>query len=233
MAEIIVAHRGGKEYFHENTLKAFEKAIQLGAPYAELDIWQTKDKKIVCFHDSEVQNQKITDITYKELLDLSGIDVPLFEAVLKLTKGKLKLLCEIKAKGFEKEAVNLLTTHFNLPDAVIISYIDNVLYKVSKINPTINTGLIIGKKHLLTFLKDLLAFFRMYKCKAKFLISNFSFIKLGFAKIAKLLNLKVFTWTVDEPEETVKYIKNKNIYGVITNKPEQALKLLSACSNGK
>jgi glycerophosphoryl diester phosphodiesterase len=232
MGKMIVAHRGGKEFFHENTLKAYEKAIELKCPFFELDIRQTKDKQIVCFHDPVIQKQKIEDITYKELLNLSGIDVPLFKDTLKLTKGKIKLLCEIKAKGYEKEAASLLKEYFN-DDVIIVSFLDEVLYKIHKLAPEMKTGLIIGKNGLFNILKDLMLFYRIRKCKAEFLMLNYNYIKFGIAKIANLLKIKVFTWTIDEPSEILKYEKNKNIYGIITNKPKMALRLLSAGSNRK
>lgn len=232
MTNIIVAHRGGKEFFHENTLKAYNKAIELKCPFFELDIRETKDKQIVCFHDPDIQNQKIENITYKELLDLSGIEVPLFKDALNLTKGKIKLLCEIKAKGYEKETIALLKENFN-DDVVIVSFLDEVLLKVHKLDPEIKTGLIIGKKGFFNILKDLMLFFRLRKCKAKYLMLNFNYIKFGIAKISSMLRIKVFTWTVDDPEKIIKYIKNKNIYGVITNKPKMALRLISASSNRK
>lgn len=232
MAKIIVAHRGGNEYFHENTLKAYKKAIDLGTKYFELDIRKTKDNKIVCFHNSEIQNQKISNITYKELLNLSGIEVPLFEDALKLTKGKINMLCEIKAVGYEKEALALIKKHFD-DGIIVVSFFDKVLYKIHKLDPTMKTGLIFGKKNLLNILMSPLVFFRIFKCKTNYLMLNFHYIKMGFAKIAHFLKIKVFTWTIDTPEEIVKYIKNDDVYGIITNKPQMALELLAACSDGK
>lgn len=232
MAKIIVAHRGGKEFFHENTLEAFKKAVSLGVPFFELDIRKTKDNKIVCFHDPDVQKYEVNKITYKELLNLSGIKVPLFEDALKLTKGKISLLCEIKASGYEKEAIDLIRTYFN-DDVIVVSFFDDVLFRVHKTDAKIKTGLIIGKRGFFNVLKDLLMFFRMYRSKAKYLMLKHNYIKFGIAKIARLLKIKVFTWTVDEPEKIAKYIKNKDIYGIITNKPQMALKLLIACSDRK
>ncbi len=231
MAEKIVAHRGGTEFFHENTMEAFEKAIEIGADYFELDIQKTKDNKIVCFHDFEIQNKKIADITHDELKNLSGIDVPLLEEVFKLAKGKINILCEIKAKGYEEEAANIIKKHFNYKDIIVVSFIDEVLLKIHKIDKSIETGLIIGKKKFTKILKDFFMFYRIYRCRAKNLMLSYIYAKLGTAKIAKLLKIKVFVWTVDKPEEILKHMKNKSIYAVITNKPNMAIKLLKSASN--
>ncbi|MFC1810711.1 glycerophosphodiester phosphodiesterase [Patescibacteria group bacterium] len=226
MAKIIVAHRGGKEFFHENTLDAFKKAITIGAPYFELDIRQTKDKKVVCFHDPEIQNQKVEDLNFKELIDLSGIDVPLFEDVLKLTKGKIKLLCEIKEENYEKETIKQIRAHYNIDDVIVVSFKEGILIKIHKQDPKIKTGLIIGKRNF-----DKI--FKIKHCGAKYLMLSFIYIKLKIPFIAKLFGIKVFTWTVNDPELIVKYIKDKNIFGIITDEPQKALKLLAASSNRK
>ena len=48
----IYAHRGGAGYFVENTLKAFEFAVELGCAGAELDVHLTKDGEVVvCYND--------------------------------------------------------------------------------------------------------------------------------------------------------------------------------------
>jgi glycerophosphoryl diester phosphodiesterase len=230
MADKIVGHRGGTEFFHENTMEAFEKAIKIGADYFELDIQKTKDNKIVCFHDFEVQNKKVYEITHEELKNLSGIDVPLLEETLQLAKGKIKILCEIKNKGYEKQAIDIIKQHFDYKDIIVVSFIDEVLIKTNKLDRSIKTGLIIGKKKFFKILKDLFMFYRMRKCKTQNLMLSYIYTKFGIATIAKYFNIKVFVWTVDEPVQILKHFKNKNIYAVITNKPALAIKLLRSSS---
>jgi hypothetical protein len=41
---LLIAHRGASSVAPANTLKAFSKAIELGADYIEFDIHQTKDR---------------------------------------------------------------------------------------------------------------------------------------------------------------------------------------------
>ena len=48
---LLIAHRGASSVAPANTLKAFSKAIELGADYVEFDIHQTKDGEIVIMHD--------------------------------------------------------------------------------------------------------------------------------------------------------------------------------------
>ncbi|MFX1446846.1 MAG: glycerophosphodiester phosphodiesterase, partial [Promethearchaeota archaeon] len=50
---LIIGHRGASAIAPPNTLKAFEKAIELKADYVEFDIHSTKDGEIVIIHDSD------------------------------------------------------------------------------------------------------------------------------------------------------------------------------------
>ena len=48
---LLIGHRGYPAKFPENTLAAFEGAVQDGCDMIELDVTLTKDRKIVVIHD--------------------------------------------------------------------------------------------------------------------------------------------------------------------------------------
>ena len=50
----LIAHRGSSEYFPENTIAAFDHALELGCNFLELDIHLTLDNVLIVMHDSEV-----------------------------------------------------------------------------------------------------------------------------------------------------------------------------------
>lgn len=52
-----IAHRGcrGEEGIPENTLAAFAHAVAAGCDVIELDVWLTKDERVVVFHDSDLE----------------------------------------------------------------------------------------------------------------------------------------------------------------------------------
>ena len=52
---IAFAHRGGAKLWPENTLTAFQGAIDLGIRHIETDLHRTRDGVIVCFHDERLE----------------------------------------------------------------------------------------------------------------------------------------------------------------------------------
>ena len=66
------AHRGFSGKYPENTMTAFEKAIEAGCEGIELDVHFTKDKEIVITHDEKIDRVSngsglVKDMTYEEL----------------------------------------------------------------------------------------------------------------------------------------------------------------------
>ncbi len=117
-----IGHRGVPEEHQENTMAGFKRAVELGLDGVELDVFLTKDQKIVVFHDAETErltghNGKIIEMTWDEIKKLeinSEINVGdktidygktehivLLEDVLEETRGKLLVDIEIKAYGLD------------------------------------------------------------------------------------------------------------------------------------
>lgn len=129
----VVAHRGAHEGIPENTLAAYQKAIDLGVDFVEIDVRATKDGKFVSIHNDEVDGYApgakgaVKDLTFDEIraLDVGsrvgpewkGTQIPTFEEILDLCKGKAgiyldlknapieKLVPLIKARGMERDIV--------------------------------------------------------------------------------------------------------------------------------
>lgn len=119
-----IAHRGlHDDTAPENSMCAFEKAIEAGFPI-ELDIRPIDDGTIVVFHDDKITrmtdrdgyvcNLSRTDI---DNIRLKGSDerIPLFKDVLDFVDGRVPLLIEIKNEtkigALEHDALELLKSY--------------------------------------------------------------------------------------------------------------------------
>jgi glycerophosphoryl diester phosphodiesterase len=108
---IIVAHRGDHTNAPENTLAAFENAIQDGADYIEIDLRTTLDSQLVIMHDVSVDRMTegkgfVKDMALETIRKLKVKDkvhpawgefeIPLFKEVLRLSKGKINIYLDFK-----------------------------------------------------------------------------------------------------------------------------------------
>ena len=72
-----VAHRGASGNYPENTLLAFQKALEIGVDEIELDLYLTKDDHLIIMHDSTVDRTTdgtgaISDLTLAEVKALDA-----------------------------------------------------------------------------------------------------------------------------------------------------------------
>ena len=73
---LILAHRGYHAELPENTIAAFEAAIQEGADGVETDVQVTREGTPVLFHDRLIQGREISALSHAELTVLVGYEVP-------------------------------------------------------------------------------------------------------------------------------------------------------------
>lgn len=119
---LVVAHRGNwRSSAPENSLAAIDSAIQMKIDIVELDVWKTKDGKLVLMHDNTVDRTtngkgRIADLTLEQIKQLRLKDhngnitehkVPTLEEGLLLAKGKIMVNLD-KAYGFFDEVYALL-----------------------------------------------------------------------------------------------------------------------------
>lgn len=107
----IIAHRGYRFLFPENTLVAFRKSIYLGADGIEFDIQMSSDRVPVVIHDDTVDRTTnghgpVTSLTFTELKKLDagskfslayrGEKIPTLKETLQTVKDNGKVYMELK-----------------------------------------------------------------------------------------------------------------------------------------
>ncbi|MFX1350165.1 MAG: glycerophosphodiester phosphodiesterase [Promethearchaeota archaeon] len=223
---LIFAHRGASSIAPENTLSAFKKAIELGADYIEFDVHQSKDGEIVIMHDANTFRTTghldlIEDMTLEELkkLDCGNTEeIPTMEELIKLTKGKIGLNCEIKVKGITQKIIEILREADLFESTIISSFIHSELLKIKKLEPQLKVaslnptraGWLINWFSRKNLIKKA-AINQFYGINPLFLIVNKKFVSKAHDK-----NLKVFPWTVDSITSIENLIK-MGVDGIISN----------------
>jgi glycerophosphoryl diester phosphodiesterase len=108
---VVIAHRGEHRAHPENTLPAFQAAIDAGADYFELDVRTTSDGHLVLMHDAKVDRTTdgagaVREMTFEQIRALdagakfnprfAGTKVPSFEEALALAHGKIGVYVDSK-----------------------------------------------------------------------------------------------------------------------------------------
>ena len=159
---LVWGHRGASGYAPENTMAAFEKAVELGADGIELDVQLTKDGELVIIHDETIDRVSdgsgwVKDFTYAKLIkhnfnrthpEYEHAQIPTLEEVYALIKPTdLTINVEIKTGVVfypEIEARVLdLTERMGLMERVIFSSFNHyTIQKIKEINPEAETGML-------------------------------------------------------------------------------------------
>lgn len=145
---IVISHRGEHLHHPENTLPAFQAAIDAGADYFEADIRTTSDGKLVLMHDSSVNRTtnatgKVKEMTFDQIRALdagakfspefAGTKVPTFDEALELAHGKIGVYVDTKDAD-PQQLVDTIVRH-DMQDHVVIYGNPFFLYDVHKIRP--------------------------------------------------------------------------------------------------
>lgn len=142
---LILGHRGYSGKYPENTMLAFQKAIEAGADGIELDVHQTKDGHLVVIHDETVDRTTdgtgaVLELTLAELKKLNANkrfpeygpqEIPTFEEYCAwAAKNHVYTNIEIKTDytfypGMERKVWDTVSK-YGLKDKVIFSSFNHV-----------------------------------------------------------------------------------------------------------
>lgn len=223
----VMAHRGASTEAPENTMAAFQKAIDDMADYIELDVQLTNNGEVIVMHDSNAYrttgvDANIVNMTYKEVKTLDagswfsdeyvGENVPSLKEVLELTQGKIKLNIELKPAdndtALAKNTVRLIEKYNMVNDCVITSFSESALKAVKTYNQEIKVGYILSA-----------AYGDFYDMKnVDFFSVNAAFLSKRTIDAIHNSGKRVYAWTVNN-KESIKNLTNKGVDGIITDNP--------------
>ncbi|MBE5932246.1 MAG: glycerophosphodiester phosphodiesterase [Lachnospiraceae bacterium] len=238
MRTAIIAHRGASKLAGtDNTIESFSLAISLGADYVEMDVRQTKDKKLIVFHDDVIDNTPIKFLTYDELnkkVSEKNYSVPLFEDVLKLCQGKIKLDIELKETGYEFKVLSLVKKYFSYDGFMIKSFLDTAVKKVELLDKKVNTGLLLGykKADVKRRVNEFLPKRRLKLLDVDFVSPHYKLVTWDYMLRMRLMKKKVYVWTVND-QTIMKKLLKKNVDGIITDSPDLAISIRDEYYNRK
>ena len=120
----VIAHRGASAELPENTLPAFERAIELGADFVEFDLHARADGELVVTHDPP----------------RGPAALPTLAETLDLCRGRIGVMVELKTPyRYRRHRLVERTAAMLDEDAVVVSFEAGATARVRALRPDLRT----------------------------------------------------------------------------------------------
>ena len=232
-------HRGFSGCYPENTMLAFEKALEAGCEGMEFDVHLTRDGQVVIIHDETVDRTSngsgwVKDMTYAQLcrLDFSYRwagqlpfqRIPTLREYFALVKD-LDILSNIELKtgvweypGIEQKVWDLIR-EFSLEDRVIVSSFNhNSILRMKALAPSLPCGFLTE-----TWILEPGSYVSSHGVEAYH--PQFYMVTPEQAADLKAHGVRINTWTVNE-EADIRRMIRLDVDGIIGNYPDRVARIL-------
>lgn len=212
----------------ENTIPAFKSAFDLGCDGIELDIHLSQDKEWIVHHDSNLGGLSIKNTSFKALFGRAskmGYELPTLTKVLDTFSNKL-INIEIKPDSFRtgKLLGIFLEDRGALENHYVTSFKAKSLTGIRKSSENIKLGWITPfvKTKTWKYLHQKIGLYTINPLH--YILSEQKVHEITKSKI------KIQPWTINRVGSIQKFLKY-NVDGIITDKPDIALKERNALFN--
>ena len=236
----IIAHRGASFDAPENTLASMKLGWAQNADGVELDLWLSKDGRLIVFHDKDTKRfeptaRAITNLTLAEARQLDvgawkgekfkGETIPTLESILATTPKGKRIVLEIKdGPHLIPEFTRVLKASGVAEEKlVVISFNFASLAASKKDWPQVDHYFLMDyqqnvKTKEYPELKPLIARAKKAGFEGLNLSSKWPLTKDSVAEV-KAAGLKMYVWTVDDAD-LARALVSAGVDGITTNRPE-------------
>jgi glycerophosphoryl diester phosphodiesterase len=214
-------------YCPENTFASFERGLELGADWIELDVHMSRDGELIVIHDETLDRTTnghgyVKDQTLAELKQLdagNGERIPTLEEVLDWAKAKrVTLDIEIKNaplyyEGIEARVVEALDARGMSEGVVVISFDHHAVKRVKELDSRVMTGVLYAARPVdaATLAKQ---------ANAAAILPHHAYVTREDVRQAHDAGLVVAPWTVDDSHRAEE-LKNIGVDAIASNYPDR------------
>lgn len=230
MPPLIIAHRGASAEAPENTLRAFQLALDQGAQMIELDLHLSADGHVVVIHDETLdhttnQRGRVKQLTLAEIRRADagqGERVPTLDEVLDLTLGKVGLYLEIKDPHAAQPVLRTLRARRCQEQMLLASFDLTLMKELGESVRDVELGLILGTASLRPGVRYRESFpwlaLRAWRYQVLCMQVELCFAYL--AQRSKAAGKRLYVWTADH-ERQFAQMTARGADGIVTNRPAQ------------
>jgi glycerophosphoryl diester phosphodiesterase len=222
------AHRGALHRAPENTLPAYQAALDAGMPALELDVLATRDGKLVCSHNFDLERETdgfgyIDELNWEQVKTVNAaakwggekVPLPLLEEVLAWVPEGAILDVEVKTRGVwdVKTAIKVarLIRESGLADrSLLTSFNPFALLAIRLLVPELLTGFVLEDQRMLSFVN---------LTHPDCLHPRADLVTPDLLRFAQERGLAVNAWTVNS-KPAINWLLKNGVDGIITDRPE-------------
>ena len=215
---LLLGHRGmralgtshlSQPLAEENSLEAFEFALERGCDGFEFDVRRTRDGRNVIWHDAACRAREIASTEYAELADRQGSPPALLEDVLRQFGHRAYFDIELKVAGCEESVVAALLAHPPVRGVIVSSFLPEVLGRLHELAPDLPLGYICDRRLVLSLWREL---------PIQVLLPHYSLVPLELITEVHQSGLQIMTWTVNDSRKMLEFAEAR-IDGLISDDP--------------
>ena len=212
-----IAHRGASVDRPENTLAAFELAVEQGADMIETDLHLLRDGAVALYHDDEIGGRPVGEHSLAELREKLPA-APTLAETLDSLGGRIAWNLEIKAPrsgpypGLEARALDEVRRRGISSQTLFSSFSDAVLRRLRELDPSARLGTLVSAR----LPEGILA--RAASVKAEAVHLDLRLASESRIAEAHAAGYQVNVWTVDDPADQRRLI-GWGVDGIFTNVP--------------
>lgn len=233
---LVIAHRGASGERPENTMAAYERAVEQQADMIEIDLHLSRDGVIMIHHDAELERLgvegEIADYTSAELGRLDAAPgnpleerMPTLMDVLEQFSDRIDFNLEIKVgqskayEGIEERAIAALEERGLISKMLFSSFHDTVLGRLRELSSAARLAVLV----------EPMAPFRMIEraqaVAAEAINPSVRLVTGRLVDQAHAAGLRVYPYTEDDPAAMAKLL-DRGVDGIFTNHPARLRALL-------
>jgi len=230
----VVGHRGAMGHCPENTLASFERGLELGADWIELDVHLSRDGALAVIHDETVDRTTnghgaVRDRTLAELKALdagswfgpeyAGQRIPTLGEVLAWARQRNTIVdVEIKNgpvyyAGIEATVVDTVRRHDMTEQVIVISFDHAAVQQVRALEPRIATGVLYTARPVDGGLGMAL------QAQADAILPRWDYVTAADVAAAHAAGLSVAPWASSDPE-VLRHLIAAGVDAIGTNHPD-------------
>ena len=231
-----IAHRGASAYEPENTLRAFERAIEMGATMLELDVHLTRDGHPIVIHDVDLSRTtngagRATELSLEQIKRFNtdqGEEVPTLSEVIELARGLVQLYVELKGQRTPEPVVKALRAGAFVDQALVASFYPWLIQKVKFLEPRVRTSMLVRREdrgaHFVDWALAVEADY-VHPCWEDESPTPHKLFTSAMISHIRQQGLGIILWHEERPEELRELVK-LDVDGICTNTPDVLSKLL-------